>query len=428
MRRAYIFIALITFSIGVRSQSIDSLSRLRMDSLIAAKRIADRKAELEQDITPSNPYAFRLLLPGTLYNSTLTHTLGIRWQPEGKQPAPKEEAHLLVEAIDRQYARLYVTRPSLVGITEEHILQEPRLKRGVEEPLGNEVRLTDMVVPVDLSGTFNEPVIIQPHRPRFWTVKGSGSLQATQSYYSDNWYQGGEANYAALSTLTIEADFDNQQKLQWDNKLELQLGFQTSSDTVHQVKVTSNLLRYTTSLGYQAAKDWYYTCSLVSYTQLMRYYDTNAYTYSTQFASPLDITLSLGMTYKFETRGGKFSGSLQLSPIAYNMRYVGVDSLREHYSVPDGKNAYHNFGPSLSLSYTLQLLRNVSWESRLYYFTNLSYVDLEWENTFSFTINRYLSAKLFVYPRFDDSSPAYKGRHGYLMLKQWLSLGLSFDF
>ncbi len=338
------------------------------------------------------------------------------------------EPELLQSLIDRQYARLYTDFPSLVSVTEDSILSERPLWQGFDKPLANDLRFTDMATPSLLASDFSEPIVPLPRKPRFWTLKGSGSLQFTQSYYSDNWYQGGEKNYAELSMFTFEANYDNKRKVQWDNKLEVQLGFQTSSDTVHKVKVTSNLLRYTTNLGYQAAHDWYYTGSLVTYTQIMRFYDTNANTYSTGFASPLYLTLSVGMTYKFASKGGAFSGSLLLSPIAYNMRYVACDSLRERYSVEQGKKAYHNFGPSLTLTHTLSIAKNVSWESRLYYFTNLKYVDFEWENTFTFTINKYLSAKLFLYPRFDDSSTAYRGDKGYLMFKQWLSLGLSFDF
>jgi hypothetical protein len=39
-----------------------------------------------------------------------------------------------------------------------------------------------------------------------------------------------------------------------------------------------------------------------------------------------------------------------------------------------------------------------------------------------------MSAKLFVYPKFDDSSHGYKGEHGYLMMREWLSLGLNYKW
>ncbi len=410
----------------------------KMDSLAIERREADRVASLYGRDVPTNPYFFRLVFPGTLYDDALHYAMGVDWAfGGGDSPLRtaslgvdywRDETRDIATATDHQLAHVYAHSPRLIVNTESDFRQEPGLRHEVEHPIETEARLAERAIPVDLDDELEEFIEVEARRPKFWTLKGNGSVQMTQSYYSNNWYQGGDKNYAGLAMLTFEANYDNKQKLQWDNKLEVELGFQTSTDTIHNIKATNNLLRYTTNLGYQATKNWYYTASVQTYTQILRYYDTNAYTYSTSFASPLHLTISVGMTYKFGTKRDIFSGSLLLSPIAYSMRYVGCDSLRTHYSVEEGKKALHNFGPSLTLEYTLVPCKNVTWESRLYYFTNLSYVNFEWENTFTFTINKYLSTKLFIYPRFDDSSEAYRGDHGYFMFKEWLSLGLSFNF
>ncbi len=410
----------------------------QMDSIIALKQQADKLSALGNAVVPTNPYYHRLLLGGTLYNGAVNSMMDLDWtMGESEKRASSlsldvdythDDAANIVEATDRHLAAVYVNNPSLITSTEEDLEREGGFHEGFAHPIEPTAKLAERAVPIDLGSDIEDPIEVKARRPKFWTLKGNGSIQFSQNYYSANWYQGGEKSYAELSEFTFEANFDNKQKILWENKLEVQLGFQTSTDTVHNIKVTNNLLRLTSNLGYQAAKNWYYTASVVGYTQIMRYYDTNAYTYSTSFASPLDLTISVGMTYKFNTKNDMFSGSLMLSPIAYNMRYVGLDSLRSHYNVPEGKKAYHNFGPSATLNFTFVPCKNVTWESRLYYFTNLSYVDMEWENTFTFTINKYLSTKLFLYPRFDDSCEAYKGEHGYFMFKEWLSLGLSFDF
>ncbi len=410
----------------------------QMDDLIAQKQQADRLSWLNNAEVPTNPYYHRLLLGGTLYNGAVNRMMGLDWTMGESEKRGSSlslgvdylhnDAAAIEDATDRQLAAIYVNHPDLITSTEEDLAREGGFHEGFAHPIEPKAKLAERAVPIDLGSDIEDPIEPTAKRPKFWTLKGSGSIQFSQNYYSDNWYQGGEKSYAELSEFTFEANFDNKQKILWENKLEVQLGFQTSTDTVHSIKVTNNLLRLTSNFGYQATKNWYYTASVVGYTQIMRYYDTNAYTYSTCFASPLDLTISVGMTYKFNTKRDIFSGSLLLSPIAYNMRYVGLDSLRSHYSVPEGKKAYHNFGPSATLNFTLVPCKNVTWESRLYYFTNLSYVDIEWENTFTFTINKYLSAKLFMYPRFDDSCEAYKGKHNYFMFKEWLSLGLSFDF
>jgi hypothetical protein len=69
-------------------------------------------------------------------------------------------------------------------------------------------------------------------------------------------------------------------------------------------------------------------------------------------------------------------------------------------------------------------MNELSWASRLYYFTNYKKVQFDWENTFTFTINKYLNTKLYLYPRFDDTIFDDDGKHT-IQFKQWLSLGLN---
>ena len=71
----------------------------------------------------------------------------------------------------------------------------------------------------------------------FWTHKGNGYVQFTQHYISDNWYKGGESTNALLSGLVLEANFDDRQRIEFENKLEIKLGFVTApSDTVHGLR------------------------------------------------------------------------------------------------------------------------------------------------------------------------------------------------
>ncbi len=399
-----------------------------LDSLIALRHQRDTEASLNPSTASINPYLFHLLTPPVVWPSSLKAAFRPGWQGGAADSCLR-----LSHVSDSLIALTSAHSPSLFPHTGAEVARTYRRLPGDSldlSPQGREMSLVEAApLPLDayerLAEDLTQPVF---HRPRMWTLRGEGSLQFTQNYFSENWYQGGEKNYAALSSITLEACFDNHRRLQWDNKLEVQLGFQTSSDTVHRAKVTSNLLRHTSNLRIEAAHNWYYTASAVTYTQLCRYYDENAYTYSTAFASPLDFTLAVGMTYTFSVAKDRIEGSLMLSPIAYNMRYVGCDSLREHYAIDEGKKAWNNFGPSLTFNLKVKPCDNILWESRLYYFTNLSYVNIEWENTLTFTINRFLSAKAYVYPRFDDSSDAYRGPHGFLMLKEWFSLGLGFTF
>ena len=71
-----------------------------------------------------------------------------------------------------------------------------------------------------------------------------------------------------LALVTMNAKYDNKDKVQWENKLEMRLGCQTSkTDEIHKFKTNDDLLRFTTKIGYKAAKRWYYTLQVQAYTQ-----------------------------------------------------------------------------------------------------------------------------------------------------------------
>ena len=95
-------------------------------------------------------------------------------------------------------------------------------------------------------------------KPNFWTFTGDYYLQFLQNYVSENWYKGGESNYSMVASAIIQANYNNKQKVKWDNKLELKLGFQTSKgDSIHRFKTSEDLIRYTSKFGLQASKKWY---------------------------------------------------------------------------------------------------------------------------------------------------------------------------
>ena len=146
-----------------------------------------------------------------------------------------------------------------------------------------------------------------------------------------------------VASTTLQANYNNKQKVKFENKLELKLGFQTSSgDTLHNFKTTEDLIRYTGKLGLQASKNWYYTLQLIAYTQFMRGYKSNDPEVYSDILSPLNINLSLGMSYSVNAFNGKLTGSLQVAPIAYNFRYVGRKSLATRYGLEEGSHTMND--------------------------------------------------------------------------------------
>lgn len=428
----------------VRRQTSDSLAvhgRLYADSLqMLFSRFQDVAADSarQNPMLVTNPYYFPLLSAGTLYNRPLQQVLGIDWVPQGQDAAgmgtgvgTKDRNLTTLHSLNDFLARMYATRPYLFVQTQQQMMEEGALVTDIVTPIQTENKLVEQIQLADIEHDVTDAIVAITRRPNFWTLRGSASLQFTQSYFSDNWFQGGDNNYSALSLFTLEANFDNKQKLQWENKLEAQLGFQTTKgDTCHSLKVTSNLLRLTSKVGYRAFKNWYYTARFQGNTQVYPNYNTNSYKVTTDFASPLYLALSLGMDFKWKLK--RFEGSLYMAPIEVNARYVDRKELRSRYNDNADQATKWTWGPNVVVNYKWKIIDNIEWQGRLYWFTNFHYTNMEWENTFTFNVNKYLNCKLFVYPKYIDDKKYGKAKddpeRGYWMFKEWLSLGVSYNW
>ena len=53
--------------------------------------------------------------------------------------------------------------------------------------------------------------------------------------------------------------------------------------------------------------------------------------------------------------------------------------------------------------------------------------ELEWENTFTFRFNRYISSRVFIYPRFDDGV-SRDDHYAFWQLKEFASIGFQYSF
>lgn len=429
-RRAHVPTTLPQDSLTIHTQQYDDA----LDRLLDRYRMADSLAGVVPSTVPTNPYFFPLISGGTLYNSPLQQSFALQGSP-AQRTAGGSASPLLydrnlgaLEGQNAQLMQMYAHYPWLFTQTQEQMMQEGTLLTDVEKPIKTDVKISNQVQLTAIEHDVEENVAAIARKPNFWTFRGNASLQFTQSYFSDNWFQGGDNNYAALSKFMIEANYDNKRKLQWENKLEVQLGFQTAkSDTLHTLRVTSNLLRFTTKVGYKAFKNWYYTANFEASTQLYPNYKTNSNEVTTDFASPLHMRLALGMDYKLKKK--RFEGSLFMAPVSVGARYVDRKGLRARYNDGPEQATKWTWGPNVVIRYNWKIIDNIRWDSRFLWFSDFQYTNIEWENTFYFDINKYLTCQLFVYPKFLDNNVRYKNDKGrYWMFKEWLSLGLSYSW
>ena len=414
----------------VSMEAVTQRYSLMLDSLAVQVRM--RPADTAVRYTP---LYFRMFAPPTLYDAPLEQAFGVFWSPSlpGRMVSLPSlgdyagEGRAVVEGADWMLMRTYADTPWLIEATEDELEQAGGIEEEVLPEMPAVAQLVTNEMAVDLTDDVDEVQLVV-RRPNFWKVKGDYSFQLTQNHFSDNWYQGGDNNYTMLALATMEANFNNKQKIQWDNKLEMRLGFRTSkTDEVHKLKTNDDLLRFTTKIGYKATAHWFYTLQVQAYTQFYPSYKDNSEEVSSDFLSPFNLVVSLGMDYKLDTKNKRLTGSVNLSAIAFNFVYVDRKDLASSYGVIGDHHTGEDFGSQVTVDLTWNITDQIKWKSRFYGYTTYERVQLEWENTVSLSIGKYISTNLFFYPRFDDAASRDE-KFGYWQFKEYWSLGFSYDF
>ncbi|MBR3372750.1 MAG: DUF3078 domain-containing protein [Bacteroidaceae bacterium] len=408
----------------IAQQYADSLTALRIkfDSLTAATDVNSNESLL------INPYYYRLFVNPMLYRSSLKQAMDIRLADDSNTGGMTGNSNLkLNSSINDFFLNLYTQHPNMVRLTDADLEKEGGVRTDINKKLDYKATVSDKVKKQELEGVV-EPVVAISRKPNFWTFGGKLKLQLMQNYISDNWYKGGSSSNSMIYNSTFWANYNNKQKVQWDNKLEMNLGFQTNKDdTHHSFKTNTDLLRMTNKLGIRASGHWYYTVSLQSWTQFYRKYANNSdYIYS-DFMSPFESLLSVGMDYKQNRKN--YNLTVVLAPLSYDFIFVGRHDLTSRYGVPGRHHSYEKIGSNVTCNIDWKICKELTWTSRLFCFTNYKSVVAEWENTFNFKINKFLSSTLYLYPRFDDAYHSDKS-HARIQFKEYLSMGLdwSFDF
>lgn len=405
-----------------KKQSIDVVKQY-MDSLKSAKYSLEELglSNVKKFDNNLKPMEMNILTtPLTFYHGVANRLFGLQ----------NSNAHQM--SIDRSLMSIYIKHPEWIIDTEQRLSEEGGIEYKPNKPIVNDEEMTshaeEVVIPKNQTN-ISEPVTLVTVRPNFWSYAGDYSLQFLQNYVSDNWYKGGESNYSMIGAATLQANYNDKEKIKWDNKLEMKLGMQSSQgDTLHNYKSSEDLIRLTSKLGVQATKKWYYTLQAIASTQFTHGYKANDQTVYSDFMSPLNVNLSLGMDYKVEWLDKRLTGTVNISPIAGNFKYVDRLSLAKKYGIDEGKHSLWDLGSTFTMDLSWAISDLIKWKTRLYAYTTYHRAEVEWENTVTFQLSKYISTQVFVYPRFDDSAKKRNSKYGYFQLKEYWSLGFNYSF
>ena len=394
----------------------ESIAKSYADSLAAYRQTLDSLQRANDSLQTSSSRLYRLFSPMTYYGDVTSNSFSLDGDTTSTVDRTLMDVYLRHPEYVKQSAR------TLDGYADNGISTAPAPSAPAPRP-----KTVDPLFAPSSPATYDDVIDFYVAKPKMWTFTGDYYLQFMQNHVSENWYKSGSSNYSLLGSVTLQYNYDNKKKVKWDNKLEMKLGFlNTEADTVNTFKTSEDLLRLTSKFGLQATKRWYYTLQMVANTQFTQGRKNNNKTVYSDFCSPLNVNISLGMDYTIETKDKRLTGSAHLAPIAYNLKYVSRTDLGPSFGLDEGENTLSDWGSQCTVELLWKPFDMMTWQSRFYAYTTYHKFELEWENTLTFNFNRYISTKLFLYPRFDDSAKRVNDL-SYLQFKEYLSVGFSYS-
>ena len=324
--------------------------------------------------------------------------------------------------------RAMVSQPQLVAYNENSLPEPPK----EYEISGDPRRGILTIAPPQVVEPVETTIAEAPVKLRNWLHTFQSSLHFTQAYISENWYQGGEKNLNILADIKWDCNLNQEVHPNWlfNNSLSYKLGIATApGDSIRDYMINEDNFLFTSQLGYKAVKHWYYSAMLQFKTQFFNNYKSNTRQMTAAFLSPGELNLGLGMTYDHKTPDGNRAITVAIAPLSYNLKICrNIDDIDPTtFGIDAGKHYKHSFGSNIEAKLTWKLHPNILWTSRFYVFTDYSYVQGDWENTFDFSITKYLNTKIYTHLRYDKSTPRHPDWH-YWQFKEILSFGIVYRF
>ena len=258
-----------------------------------------------------------------------------------------------------------------------------------------------------------------------WRKEATLMLQITQNYVTRNWYQGGSSSFAGLGIAKGQINYITD-RFTWENTGEWRIGGSTvSADSLHKVNTTDDLFRVYSKANLKVVPKLFASFSVELETRLLPTYKSNSMQLKSAPFSPLRFNAAIGLDYKPVK-----NLSISVSPLSYKVIHVS-DTARvtvTDYGLEPGQKTQHNIGSSVRIEYLWKPVREVSIESKFYMYTNYRHVELDLEVNCDFIINRFMSARLMLHPRYDTSVIMEGDTHAKIQFRELLSIGFAHKF
>ena len=258
-----------------------------------------------------------------------------------------------------------------------------------------------------------------------WRREATIMAQITQNYVTDNWYQGGSSSFAGLGIAKGQISYIRE-RFTWENTGEWRIGGSTvSADSLHKVNTTDDLFRIYSKANLRIVPKLFTSLSAEIETRLLPTYKSNSMDLKSAPFSPFRFNAAFGIDYK-PVKGL----SISVSPVSYKVIHI-MDTVRvnpQDFGLDEHQRTQHNIGSSVRVEYLWKPVREVAIESKFYLYTNYQNVEVDLEVNCDFIINRFLSARLMLHPRYDSTVIKEGDTKAKMQFRELLSIGFSHRF
>ena len=292
----------------------------------------------------------------------------------------------------------------------------------------------------------------KPDSVRYWKFSGNTGLTFNQLSLT-NWASGGESSASGKVNANTKLVY-NKNRFQFESISKLAYGIVGYGGK--RIEKTEDRIDLATSATINSDKNWAFSSVLSLKTQFANGYKyPNDSTLISTFFAPGVVNASIGYRYKksdvFELflspASGKFT--FVLNQELANKGAFGVKPAVKDTNgmvlVP-GSNLFGEFGFNLLANFAKEVSKNIELSSTLNLynnylddnFSNRWNIDVDWETTINFTINKRVQTVLFMQLKYDhnvklpvfevvDGEKVQIGEAPKLQFKESLGIGITYN-
>lgn len=277
---------------------------------------------------------------------------------------------------------------------------------------------------------FAADTTIQNSKDTVWTLEGKSSLNFTQGFL-ENWTPGGENFLSTLILNDYTIDYEKK-RASWENNFTYKLGGTQQGE--QDVRKTEDIFEFNSKFGYNLKRRGLFFSNIVNFkSQAFKGFDYTNEDNSkaiSRFLNPGYLIVATGFEYKYK----KIMNAM-VSPLSGKLSFM-TDTVNYDptaFGIEEGEKLRGEMGAYARINFKKEIVKNIVVNTYLElfnnYFNNPENIDINWQTTISFNVNKYIKAVLFTHVVYDDDVPIPKANGKFtrnFQIKETLGIGIAY--